>query len=106
MSQTDPLCPIAHAACPARQRRMVQFISSLTLEPARYHGRAHLQRRLYLVPSMYNISMGGSDKPSCLSEMGEGARLRRPSHNSSSVLQSLKSSEAARNFEKRGLPGP
>ena len=57
MSRTDPLCPIAHAACPARQRRMVQFIGSLTLEPAGYHGRAHLQRRLYLVPSMYNISM-------------------------------------------------
>ena len=57
MSRTDPLCPIAHAACPARQRRMVQFIGSLTLEPAIYHGRAHLQRRLYLVPSMYNISM-------------------------------------------------
>ena len=56
-SRTDPLCPIAHAACPARQRRMVQFIGSLTLEPAGYHGRAHLQRRLYLVPSMYNISM-------------------------------------------------
>ena len=46
MSRTDPLCPIAHAACPARQRRMVQFIGSLTLEPAGYHGRAHLQRRL------------------------------------------------------------
>ena len=57
MSRTDPLCPIAHAACPARHRRMVQFIGSLTLEPAGYHGRAHLQRRLYLVPSMYNISM-------------------------------------------------
>ena len=57
MSRTDPLCPIAHAACPARQRRMVQFIGTLTLEPAGYHGRAHLQRRLYLVPSMYNISM-------------------------------------------------
>ena len=57
MSRTDPLCPIAHAACLARQRRMVQFIGSLTFEPAGYHGRAHLQRRLYLVPSMYNISM-------------------------------------------------
>ena len=57
MSRTHPLCPIVHAACPARQRRMVQFIGSLTLEPAGYHGRAHLQRRLYLVPSMYNISM-------------------------------------------------
>ena len=57
MSRMDPLCPIAHAACPARQRRMVQFIGSLTLEPAGYHGHAHLQRRLYLVPSMYNISM-------------------------------------------------
>ena len=57
MSRTDPLCPIAHAACPVRQRRMVQFIGSLTLEPAGYHGHAHLQRRLYLVPSMYNISM-------------------------------------------------
>ena len=57
MSRTDRLCPIAHAACPARQRRMIQFIGSLTLEPAGYHGRAHLQRRLYLVPSMYNISM-------------------------------------------------
>ena len=43
--------------CPARQRCMVRFIGSLTLEPAGYHGRAHLQRRLYLVPSMYNISM-------------------------------------------------
>ena len=61
MSRTDPLCPIAHAACPARQRRMVQFIGSLTLEPAGYHGRAHLQRRrLYLVPSMYSISMDPS----------------------------------------------
>ena len=60
MSRTDALCPIAHAACPARQRCMVQFIGSLTLEPAGYHGRAHLQRRLYLVPSMYNISMGNT----------------------------------------------
>ena len=41
------------------------------------------------------------DKPSCLGEMGEGARLRRPSHNHSSVLQSLKSSEAARNVKKK-----
>ena len=57
MIQTDPLCPIAHAACSARQRRIVQFIGSLTLEPAGYRGRAHLQRRLYLVPSIYNISM-------------------------------------------------
>ena len=57
MSRTDPLCPIAHAACPARQRRIVQFIGSVTLEPAGYHGRAHSQRRLYLVPSIYNISM-------------------------------------------------
>ena len=57
MSRADHLCPIAHAACTARQRRMVQFIGSLTLAPAGYHGRAHLQRRLYLVPSMYNISM-------------------------------------------------
>ena len=37
----------------------------------------------------------------CLGEMGEGARLRRLSHNHSSVLQSLKSSEAARNFFKK-----
>ena len=44
---------------------------------------------------------GDSDKPSCLGEMGEGARLSRPSHNHSSVLQSLKSSEAARNFKKK-----
>ena len=57
MSRTDHRCPIAHAACPARQRRMVQFIGFLTLAPAGYHGRAHLQTRLYLVPSMYNISM-------------------------------------------------
>ena len=34
---------------------------------------------------------GGSDKPSCFGLLGEiGARMRRPSHNDSSVLQSLK----------------
>ena len=35
----------------------IHISGSLTLEPAGYHGRAHLQRRLYLVPSMYNICM-------------------------------------------------
>ena len=34
---------------------------------------------------------GGSDKPSCLGLLGKiGARIRRPAHNGSSVLQSLK----------------
>ena len=34
---------------------------------------------------------GGSDKPSCLGLLGEiGTRMRRPSHNDPSVLQSLK----------------
>ena len=34
---------------------------------------------------------GGSGKPFCLGLLGEiGARMRRPSHNDSSVLQSLK----------------
>ena len=75
MSRTDHLCPIAHAACPARQRRMVQFIGSLTLAPAGYHGRAHLQRRLYLVPSMYNISMCVT-RSQCVSLAPPGAPLK------------------------------
>ena len=36
-----------------------------------------------------------------LGEMGERARLRRPSRNHSLVLQSLKFSEVARNFKKK-----
>ena len=45
---------------------------------------------------------GGSNKPSCLGETGEiGARMRRPSHNDSSLLQSLKTSEASRNLKKK-----
>ena len=56
MSRTDPLCPIAHAACPARQRRMVQFIGSHS-RACRLPRTCPLAEAPNLVPSMYNISM-------------------------------------------------